>query len=481
MLLAPRDISFFSCKLPAPLAHFRECDMNGAVRLVIGLLALMGLQPAWCGDAVTDPVEECIQEPIFEGSVCTVQANRNAKAGVLLIHGLNGSTDDWKNVIPELAKDFHVVAFDLPGFGKSDKGSQVYSPTRYARLAHFLADHYFQDKAYHVVGHSMGGAIALRFAAQRPLRFQRLVLVDAAGILHPQVIAKFQAGSMIEGVSGVRQTRGFVERWSGKILEQAERLPISPFEIVDTALGRDHVLQGGPVKIAALELAGEDFSNAISSVTEPTLVIWGDHDMVAPLRTGKVLAANMPHARLEIVAVSGHDPMLEQPDQLNALLTKHLLASDDDLADVYRQAPALPAFASERVGSCSGKNGKVFTGDYRAIKLRDCNNITIRNARVGQLSAINSRLEIVDTEITGKDVGLFTDNSDVTITNGEVTGAIAINAVLSRLDLAGVRLKATEVLVRGVKSKFIFSVSKASSPQTKGYLHTYKSLNDDEL
>ncbi len=455
--------------------------MTGAVRLILGLMACMWLQSAWCGEVVTATFDECIEEPIFEGRVCTVQANRDAKVGVILIHGLGGSVDDWQNVIPAMAKDFHVVAFDLPGFGKSDKGSQIYSPTRYARLAHYLADHYFQDKPYHAVGHSMGGAVALRFAAQRPLRFQRLVLVDAAGILHPHVIAKFQAGSMIERKSGVPQTRGLVERWSGRILEQADRLPISLFEIVDTALGREHVLQGGPEQIAALELAGEDFSHAIVSVTEPTLILWGDHDLVAPLRTGKVLAANMPHARLEIISGSGHEPMLDQADQLNALLKKHLLASDDVLAGYYRQAPPLPAFASERVGRCTGTNGQVFEGDYRTIKLRDCNNIIIRNARVGQLSVIDSRLEIINTTIFGKDVGLFAGNSDVTITNGEISGVIAINAVLSRFDIAGVSLQGTQVSVKGVDSKFIFSVSKVSSPHRDGFLHIYKSLVDEEL
>ncbi len=265
------------------------------------------------------------------------------------------------------------------------------------------------------------------------------------------------------------------------ILEHAEWLPISLTEIVDTALGRDRVLQGGPEKIAALGLAGEDFSHAIASVTEPTLIIWGDHDLVVPLRTGKVLAANMPHARLEIISDSGHEPMLEQANQLNALLRKYLLASDDVLAEYYRQAPPLPAFASERVGRCSGESGMVFKGDYRAIELRDCSNITIRDARVGQLSAINSRLEIIDTDILGKNVGLLADDSDVTITNGEISGVIAINAVHSRFDLAGVRLKGTEAAVKGVDSKFIFSVSKVSSQHTDGFLHTYKSMVDEEL
>lgn len=455
--------------------------MNDAARLMFCLVGFIWLQPAWGSDALPVTYEECIEEPIFEGRVCTVQSNRDAKVGVILVHGLNGSVGDWLNTIPSLASDFHVVAFDLPGFGKSDKGSQHYSPTRYARLAHFLADRYFQNKPYHIVGHSMGGAIALRFASQRPLRFQRLILIDAAGILHPQVITKFQAGSMMERVSGVQQTRGFAERLSGKILAQVERMPISPTDIVNTALGRDVVLQGGPEKIAALELAGEDFSYAISSVTEPTLILWGDNDLVVPLRTGRVLAARMPHARLEIVSGSGHEPMLEQTEQLNTLVRNHLLENDDVLAEHYQQAKPLPELNSERVGTCSNESNKVFKGDYRAIELRDCSNITIHNARVVQLSVLNSRLSLTDTNILGNNVGLNADNSDITVTNSDISGVIAINASNSRLDLAGVRLSGTHASVKGVNSKLTFSVSRVSSPQMTGKLHAYKNMVDEEF
>lgn len=456
--------------------------MGGAVRLIFGLVAFAWLQAAWGGDATGGTREECIDEPIFEGRVCTVQANRDAQVGVVLIHGLGGSVGaDWLHTIPALAADFHVVAFDLPGFGKSDKGSQHYTPTRYARLARFLADHYLRDKPYHIVGHSMGAAIALRFAAQQPQRFQRLVLIDAAGILHPLVITKYQAGSLMERASGVQQFRGFAERLSGKILEQAERLPISPTDIADSALGRDHVLSGGPEKIAALSLAGENFSHAISSVSARTLVIWGDNDPVVPLRTGEVLAARMPHARLEIIPDAGHVPMLDQTERLNALLRKHLLASEDLLAESYPQASRPPVFASERVGACSGESGKVFEGDYRAIEVRDCSNVTIRNARVGQLSAFNSRLNLTDTDIAGKGFGVYAESSDITITNGDISGEIAISAVDSRLDLAGVRLNGTQAAVKGVNSKFIFSVSRVTSPHKTGNLHIFRNLGNEEL
>ena len=468
--------------------------MNNTVRIILCLAAFLWLQPVWGSDEIagtneiagTDEIarthEECIEEPIFEGRVCTVQTNRDAKIGVVLIHGLGGSVEsDWLQTIPALAENFHVIAFDLPGFGKSDKGSQHYTPTRYARLAQFLADHYLQDKPYHIVGHSMGGAIALRFAAQQPLRFQRLVLIDAAGILHPLVITKYQAGSMMERASGVEQTRGFAERLSGKLLEQVERLPISPTDIVNSALGRDNVLSGGPEKIAALALASENFSYAISSVNAPTLILWGDNDQVVPMRTGKVLAARLRQARLEIIPDSGHVPMLEQTERLNALVKNYLLANDEALVKYFQHAAPLPKFVSEREGTCSGESGKVFEGDYRSIELRNCSNIIIRNARLGQLKALNSRLSLTNTDILGKEVGLLADNSDITVTNGAISGVIAINAGNSRLDLAGVRLKGSQASVKGVNSRIIFSVSRVSSPRTNGPLHIFKRMVNEEL
>ncbi|MFZ2163720.1 MAG: alpha/beta hydrolase [Sideroxyarcus sp.] len=455
--------------------------MNPATRLFIGLFACVWLQTAWCADTIPGAVEECMEEPIFEGKVCTLQANPTAETGVILIHGLGGSVDDWKTVIPALAADFHVVAFDLPGFGKSDKGSQEYSPTRYAHLAQFLADHYFQNKNYHIVGHSMGGAIALRFAAQRPLRLQRLVLIDVAGILHPQVISKFQAGSLLERNSGIHQTRSFAERLSGRLLEEVDRMPISPFDVVNSPLGRDYVLMGGPQSIAALKLAGADFSNDIVLVTEPTLILWGDNDMTVPQRTGKILAARMPQARLEIIDNAGHEPMLDQSGQTNTRIRKHLLASEQDLAAYYQAASPLPDFSSERVGICSGESGLLFEGDYRSIDLRDCGNITIRNARVGKLSVTNSAVAIFDTGIVGKEEGLVSVNSSVAITNGSISGVTAIQSTSSRLDLAGVYLNGSQDAVKAVGSKLIFSICRVHSPHTDGALHAYKKINDGVL
>jgi len=228
-------------------------------------------------------------------------------------------------------------------------------------------------------------------------------------------------------------------------------------------------------------LAGEDFSNAVTTVTEPTLILWGDSDMTAPLRTGRVLSARMPHARLEIIADSGHEPMRDQPGQTHALIKQHLLANEAELAAQYPHASARPAFTSQRVGTCLRESDMKFEGDYRSIDLRDCNNVTIRNVRVEHLNVINSRLNMIDTDIRGKDGGLHADNSDITITNGNVSGSVAIKSERSRFDMAGVQLKGIQDAVKAVDSKFVFSICRVHSPHTDGPLHIYKKISDGVL
>ena len=79
---------------------------------------------------------------------------------------------------------------------------------------------------------------------------------------------------------------------------------------------------------------------------------------------------------------------------------------------------------------------------------------------------------MIDSDILGEDIGLTAENSEIIITNGEISGIIAISALNSRLDLDGVHMQATKAIIRGVDSKLVNSVSRVQSPRTSGYLHT---------
>ena len=82
------------------------------------------------------------------------------------------------------------MIFDLPGFGKSDKSNQLYSPKRYVGFIDTLIDN-FVDKPFHLVGHSMGASISLKYTSLNQERVKSLTLIDAAAILHKVAYSEF--------------------------------------------------------------------------------------------------------------------------------------------------------------------------------------------------------------------------------------------------------------------------------------------------
>ncbi len=143
--------------------------------------------------ASAENISKLVKDPIFGGSVYVQLTGNENKPAVVLIHGLGESASGhWQQTIALLKPNYRVFTLDLPGFGRSDNGNHLYSPENYARLIHHLTQTYI-GKQFHLVGHSMGGAIALYYAARYTDDVETLTLIDAAGILHQVAYSKHLA------------------------------------------------------------------------------------------------------------------------------------------------------------------------------------------------------------------------------------------------------------------------------------------------
>jgi hypothetical protein len=227
--------------------------------------------------------------------------------------------------------------------------------------------------------------------------------------------------------------------------------------------------------MAGYGLVNEDFSRAPQRVAAPTLIIWGGEDRVAPLRTGQVLAAQIPNAELHVIPGAGHAPITEQPQQVLALLQPHLEGRTPEHAD---NEAAEPAADQRGQLTCDHLVRPTYAGRIERLVLNGCNAVLIRDAQIGGLEVISSTVQIEDSVIEGQDIGLDAQGSTVSITGGEVAGRVAIRTAGSRFDIAGTRLSGTEAAVEALSgSSFIFSLGRIASPYwPDDVIHGYQRL-----
>lgn len=235
---------------------------------------------------------------------------------VLLIHGFGGDLDNWLFNIQALAEKHTVYALDLPGHGQSDKTLDDPSLAGLAAGVQAFMDAVGIESA-HLVGHSLGGAIALQLAREAPDRVQSLALISSAGLgaeINRSYIDGFvAANSRRELKPHAQQLFADPKLVTRQLLE--DLLKFKRLDGVDRALRSlaDGLFDGDHQR----SLPGEGFDPA----GKPLLVIWGKEDKIIPTTHAEHAPAG---ARVEIIDGAGHMVQMEAANRVNALLLEHL-------------------------------------------------------------------------------------------------------------------------------------------------------------
>lgn len=443
---------------------------TGRTIIVFAVLWLSG-QSAHAGPWAREHV---IDEPVFDGQAVIYEAGIGNSRSIVLVHGIGDEAAAiWESLVPALARDFHVVTFDLPGFGRSSKANALYSPANYVTFVKHVVDQYVH-RPFVLMGHSMGGAISLRYTATYPQDVMRLVVVDAPGILYRmaygQYLTHFGIDSLPVFYPGQKDDLGGL---ATRVMRRFENMPVDPEVLVASASARQSALGGDPKKIAGLALAVDDFSKIVTHINAPTLVIWGDSDPVAPLRTGRLLETVLPSSQLTVIK-AGHVPMTDNPAAFNEAI-QDFVRSDAPLPTKppHQRAP----IKGDREGVCIGKRNKVFEGEYASLEISHCEGVEIRNARIGMLRITSSSVTIENSDIGDGDSNLRVHRSRVTMTGGSIEAKTAVVARGSDLDLAGVRIVGDEkAFLATQRSSVVFSICEVKSPYTSGYMHGHQNV-----
>ncbi len=268
-----------------------------------------------------------IREPRLQS--VTIHGHRRAyvMAGegpaILLLHGVGMDHCSWLPVIERLAPHYTVIAPDLLGHGRSDKPRADYSIAGYANAMRDLLA-VLGVGSVTAVGHSLGGGIAMQFAYQFPQMTERLVLVAAGGFgrsVNPLIRYFTLPGSGVAlrllGLDPVR--RPLVELINAvgstglPMTQDLHALAEAYDDLADPAAQRAflHVLR------AAVDWRGQvitSLDRAYLAEHMPSMVVWGERDLVIPVKHARAAHAVLPGSRLEIFPDSGHVPHEDDPD-----------------------------------------------------------------------------------------------------------------------------------------------------------------------
>ena len=249
---------------------------------------------------------------------------------VVLIHGLMSSTDEWAKNMDALAQVHRTWAIDLIGFGYSSRLAEPkYSCKYLANSVHEFLDRQGIARAS-IVGHSLGGAVALQLAHDAPEHVDKLILIDAAAY----IFGWFRMVRLMTSIPYVPRALARRMLANPRVHESSLRNALGdPAQLDERALAarlRATRVKGTLDALLAMSASPQaaEGPEGLDRITVPVLILWGEQDFVLPLRHGRRLARDLPNAHLEIVPGAGHLPNEERPERVNALMLEFLSRDD---------------------------------------------------------------------------------------------------------------------------------------------------------
>jgi pimeloyl-ACP methyl ester carboxylesterase len=230
---------------------------------------------------------------------------------LILVHGFTTTSEFWREQVEEFSASYQVIRLNLPGHGISPSPTtRSYTIDAFVEDLEGIFQHFSLSRAA-LVGLSMGGVVAQKFAVKNPQLLQSLVLVDTtANGLGPDVRAE-NVLAAIDSLGIATASQNVVAHSFGPgapraLVEWAKREVIQTPEFVARA--------------AIMSLTKTDTRASLSRITTPTMVIVGSEDIILPPAESRTLSDGIPNSTLIVIENAGHFPMVEQPGEFNRTL-----------------------------------------------------------------------------------------------------------------------------------------------------------------
>lgn len=249
---------------------------------------------------------------------------------VVLLHGTASSLEMWGHTVPALAERHRVIALDMPGFGYSSRPEVPLTPTFMAQAVRQTLE-VLEAGTVHLVGLSLGGAVALRLGLDHPGEVATLTLVGSAALgdgAHPlfRLLSLPVIGDLLSRPSraGTRYLlrqcfadRGHVNDALLDFSYSLARMPGSRRSLLSAVrslgfFGRLH------------PRVSQAFGERLHELEVPTLLVWGEDDRILPARHARRAHGRIPDSQLHVLPRCGHLVQIERADEFNTLLLEFL-------------------------------------------------------------------------------------------------------------------------------------------------------------
>ncbi|WP_019140985.1 alpha/beta fold hydrolase [Noviherbaspirillum massiliense] len=251
------------------------------------------------------------KEIVLENGLRYVYLEGGQGEALMLLHGFGGNKDNFVRTARYLTPHYRVIVPDHIGFGESSHPLQAdYRPTAQAERIRMLA-HALGIRSPHLGGNSMGGHIALAYAALYPKEVASLWLLDSGGIWNAplsdvgQTLAKGGRNPLL-----VRDEEDYA-----KLIDLVMNDPPFIPRPVMNILAQERIRNAGLEERIFQDLIRDPIEGRIGGLQTPALIVWGDKDRVIHVGTAEILRKLMPRSEVIVMPGIGHVPMVERPQQ----------------------------------------------------------------------------------------------------------------------------------------------------------------------
>ena len=294
--------------------------------LIVALLSFFGLSPEKLYDVVTryERYSAGLEKKSITLDFGKVVYNENdvhSAVTLVLIHGFGGGKDTWNRVADQWDDEYHIIAIDLPGHAESvSKKDLGYTITQQAQRVKQFIDAK-NIRGFYLLGHSMGGAIALRYAADQTQNVKALILIDSMGMEQTKsdgvILVEHSDTNPLYDVC----TKERLETLLNYSMHEPPYIP----DIIKEALLEE--------KCARREIEKEiyegmyrdvNLSITAQNIDVPTLIVWGEKDRMTHVDDARLFHRTIQNSQLVILKEIGHVPILEAPEKTAEVISRFI-------------------------------------------------------------------------------------------------------------------------------------------------------------